>query len=95
MRKNLFYYLKKFGHYSMSQFVFNEVDALILSELAYLDFDGVVPRIRENAEAVDFETLNNENLIKKMTCATLPEKDNIKLLNLMFKTILINFTYLI
>ncbi len=86
MRKNLFYYLKKFGHYSMSQFVFNEVDALILSELAYLDFDGIVPRIRENAEAVDFETLNNENLIKKMTCATLPEKDNIKLLNLMFKT---------
>lgn len=35
-------YLDKYGKYSFADFPFNEIDALILSQLCYIDFDGIV-----------------------------------------------------
>ena len=66
MRKNMFYYVKRFGSFTLSQLPFNEVDALILSELSYMDFCGLVHTIREDMEPVDFLSLNSENLLKQM-----------------------------
>lgn len=85
MRKNLFYYLQYFGHYTLSQLPFNEVDALILSELAYMNFDGIVPRIRENKEAVNFSSLTDD-VIKNLATNTLAEPDNVHMVKKMLKT---------
>ena len=44
---NFFTYLKWRGDLSIKDFPFNEVDALILSELVYIHFEGIVPGIEE------------------------------------------------
>lgn len=40
--QGLIEYIEKYGRYSFSDFPFNEIDALILSQLVYIDFDFVV-----------------------------------------------------
>lgn len=47
MPDNLETYLKNYGKYSFVERAFNEVDSLILCQLTYLRFDGLVPGIRE------------------------------------------------
>ena len=42
---NFLTYLKWRGDLSLKDFPFNEVDALILSELVYIHFDGIVPEV--------------------------------------------------
>lgn len=44
---NFFTYLKWRGDLSVKDFPFNEVDALILSELVYIHFEGIVPTLEE------------------------------------------------
>lgn len=38
-------YLKEYGDYTFSEKPLNEVDSLILSQFAYLKFDGIVPEV--------------------------------------------------
>ena len=45
---NMVNYVKKFGDLSFKEKPFNDVDALILSELVYLNFDTFVPSLEEN-----------------------------------------------
>lgn len=45
---NFFTYLKWRGDLPIKTFPFNEVDALILSELVYIEFENVVPRQEES-----------------------------------------------
>lgn len=40
-------YLKEYGDYTFSEKPLNEVDSLILSQFAYLKFDGIVPEVGE------------------------------------------------
>ena len=40
---NIIGYVKKFGEKSFKEFPFNEVDALIFSELSYINFDLAIP----------------------------------------------------
>ena len=54
---NVFDYLKWRGDIPLSVSPFNEVDNLILAELAYADFGGIVP---ENGTAVPLETVHAE-----------------------------------
>ena len=44
---NFLTYLKWRGDLSVKDFPFNEVDALILSELVYIHFDGIIPSIEQ------------------------------------------------
>ena len=44
---NFFTYLKWRGDLSVKEFPFNEVDALILSELVYIHFENIVPGMEE------------------------------------------------
>lgn len=50
-------YIKEYGDYTFGEKPVNEVDSLILSQFAYLKFDGLVPDIEDNAEAVDMQYL--------------------------------------
>lgn len=36
-------YLKEYGDYSLEEKPFSEVDSLVISQLSYLKFDGIVP----------------------------------------------------
>lgn len=50
-------YIKEYGDYTFFEKPISEVDSLILSQLSYLKFDGMVPDISKKAEAVDIQYL--------------------------------------
>ena len=50
-------YIREYGDYTFQEKAISEVDSLILSQLSYLKFDGIVPDIGENTEAVDMQYL--------------------------------------
>ena len=51
---NIVSYLEECGHLDFKEMPFNEVDALILSQFAYLKFDGLIPKITEEKDSVSF-----------------------------------------
>ena len=51
-------YLREYGDYTFSEKPLNEVDSLVLSQFAYLKFDGLVPWMGEDAPAVSLEALD-------------------------------------
>ena len=59
-------YLKEYGHYSLTEQPFNDVDSLVISQFSYLKLDGIVPgplekctpvSIQEIAAHVDYDHL--------------------------------------
>lgn len=50
-------YLKEYGDCSFCTRPMNDVDSLVLCQLSYLKFDGMVPDVRENKGAVTFHDL--------------------------------------
>ena len=52
MSSNMIDYLRKYGQYTFAEKEFNSVDSLVLSQFAYLKFDGLVPDAQENKAAV-------------------------------------------
>lgn len=75
---NILSYLKWRGDISFLERPFNEVDNLILSEISYIDFDGIVPGIEENKfirikEVYDsIITENDENKFMVRSLVSLP-----------------------
>ena len=51
---NLVDYVKRYGNISFEDKPFNDVDALLLSELVYLNFDNYVPSLEENKKSIYF-----------------------------------------
>ena len=49
---NMIDYLRSYGQHTFAEKEFNSVDSLILSQFAYLKFDGLVPDAQENKDAV-------------------------------------------
>lgn len=45
-------YVKEYGRYTLEQEPMNDVDSLVLCQLSYLKFDGIVPGVRENRRSV-------------------------------------------
>lgn len=50
--KNITDYVKEFGKHSITEEPFNDVDSLVLSQLSYLKYDGMVPGANENRPSV-------------------------------------------
>ena len=50
-------YIKEYGDYTFQEKPISEVDSLVLSQFAYLKFDGLVPGIEESTGAVDMQYL--------------------------------------
>lgn len=85
--KNIIYYLKKYGNTPMSEFKFNEVDSLILSQICYLNLEDFIPSIMDHSEDVSLISfLNDEKNILALCDETLDEKDNKKLLRVLANT---------
>lgn len=45
--KSIIDYIKKYGEFSISDMPFNEVDSLILCQLSYLKYDGILPTLND------------------------------------------------
>ena len=84
--RNILYFIKKFGQFDFSQLPFNEVDALIFSQMAYLDFSGLVGGISDKKPYVSLFQFDNAEIIKKMVKGTMSPIMNTKMLHLMFKS---------
>ena len=50
-------YLKEYGDYTLAEKPFDEVDSLVLSQFAYLKFDGLAPSPGEEEPAVSLQEL--------------------------------------
>ena len=70
---NMVNYVKKFGDLSFKEKPFNDVDALILSELVYLNFDDIIPTLEDRKESVKLIPLLSDINIKKMCKRTIDE----------------------
>ena len=64
---NMVNYVKKFGHLSFDEKPFNDVDALILSELVYLNFDKIIPSLEMNVDSIKLIPLLTDSNIKKIS----------------------------
>lgn len=55
-------YLKEYGDYFLEEKPFSDVDSLVLSQFAYLKFDGMVPGLGENKPMVTmYDLVNHES----------------------------------
>lgn len=50
-------YLKEYGDYSLEEKPFGDVDSLVISQLSYLKFDGIVPGPEEEREPVSLSEI--------------------------------------
>ena len=71
---NLFAYMKWRGDLSIKEFPLNEVDALILSELSYIRFEGVVPEVGSE-EVITIEEANRRYEKKNLRMLYYAEKE--------------------
>lgn len=55
---NIISYLKEYGEKSFTEVPFGEADVLLLAQLSYLKFDGVVPAIAQHAGGVTLQEVD-------------------------------------
>ncbi len=80
---NVFGYLKEYGGFTFSQKKFCDVDGLILAQFSYLKVDGMVPRLREGAEAVTLRSLSEHPDKEKLFADERYAKNNRRLFAMM------------
>ena len=69
-------YLKTYGRLSFALYPFNEVDSLLLCQLVYLKFDGIVPGLRENKNSVILRELRRNPDRERLFQEIIFEKEN-------------------
>ena len=57
---NIISYLNEYGDKSFSEVPFGEADALLLAQLSYLKFDGIVPAIAQRERGVTLHEINEK-----------------------------------
>lgn len=73
---NIISYLEECGHLTFEDMPFNEVDALILSQFSYLKFEGLVPKVTENAPSVSMAAMSTNMKEEVVFADERYEKDN-------------------
>ena len=61
MKGNILNYLEEYGDVPLSEKPMNDVDSLVLCQLSYLKFDGLVPGVRENKPSVTLRNLKEHD----------------------------------
>lgn len=69
-------YVKEYGDRKWSEEPLNDVDALVLSQLSYLKFDGIVPEFRENRPSLTLRDIYQHESYEKLYADERFEKDN-------------------
>ena len=57
--KNIIDYVKEYGIHTFSEEPLNEVDALVLSQMAYLNFAPFVPGLEEYNAPVSIQSISS------------------------------------
>jgi len=76
MSETIIDYVKKYGEFSFDERKMNDVDSLVLCQLAYLKFDGLVPQVRENKPFVTIEEVSKNPEHEKLFSDERFEKNN-------------------
>lgn len=76
MANTMHAYLKEYGDVPFTERPMNDVDSLVLCQLAYLKFDGLVPGIDENAPSVTLKELAEHPMVNGLFADERYEKDN-------------------
>ena len=76
MAGTLIDYLKEYGDTTWEAMPLNEVDSLILCQLSYLKFDGMVPDVKDNEAWVTLEDIYQCSDYEKLYADERYEKDN-------------------
>lgn len=79
-------YLKEYGEYSFAERPMNDVDSLVLSQFAYLKFDGMIPSVHENKKSVTLEELAQHADVNKLFADVRYEEENRALFDGMLHT---------
>lgn len=79
MAETMFDYIKEFGDRSFEKEPVNEVDSLILCQLSYLKFDGMVPGVSEEEDGVSFQEIYRNENYARLFKNTWFEKNNQRL----------------
>lgn len=69
-------YLKEYGDCPFSEMPLNDVDSLLLCQLAYLKFDGMVPDVRTNGRFVTLEEVSENSSYELLFSDERYERDN-------------------
>lgn len=69
-------YLKTYGKLPFEVSPFNDVDSLLLCQLVYLKFDGIVPGVKENRTSVTLKSIRQNPERGKLFQGILFEKEN-------------------
>lgn len=80
---NVFGYLRAYGKLSFREKPFCDVDSLLLSQFCYLKLEGLVPKLKEDGQAVSIAELAVHPEREKLFADTRFEKNNRKLFDLM------------
>lgn len=73
-------YLREYGNLSFREKPMNEVDSLVLCQLSYLKFDGLVPDVRDNKRAVTLKSLAEHEDFERLFSDVRYEKVNRELI---------------
>ncbi|MCM1551791.1 MAG: DUF2974 domain-containing protein, partial [Butyrivibrio sp.] len=76
MANTMHAYLKEYGDVPFTERPMNDVDSLVLCQLAYLKFDGLVPGIDTNAPSVTLKELAKHPMADGLFADERFEKDN-------------------
>ena len=69
-------YVKEYGSHSLTEIPMNDEDSLVLCQLSYLKFDGLVPDVWENRRSVSIEELALHADYEKLFADERYERDN-------------------
>lgn len=69
-------YIRKYGKYSFREMPMTEVDSLILCQLSYLKFDGMVPGLEKSGSAVTLKSLKKHPDYERLFGDVRYEEDN-------------------
>ncbi len=98
--RNIITYLKDKGKLSFEEYPFNDIDGLLLSQLAYIEFEHYVPSIDDNLPAFLASSIKDKEIIKEICTPTLNPKCNRIMLSILltsrrFKDMHINWAKVI
>ena len=79
-------YVKEYGNIPFSEAGVNDVDSLVLSQFAYLKFDGMVPGLFDNKPSVTLQDIYSHSDYEKLYADVRYEKENRALFEAMLKS---------
>ncbi len=85
-KENMLGYLMRYGDKEFSELKFGEVDGLILSQLSYFKFDGLVPKLKDMTEGIPLRKLLVDKNWKNLFSDDRYSEDNRQLFRLLLKS---------